>query len=108
MAKKQNQATVKVRDETYDQIRFLSDKSGLSKTQLLSEVIGAVFQIACTYDSINYEYSYDISSSEVTVSIHGKNRLVVKEEKMPKEILEEEAKAPVLEVVIKPKKDLKK
>lgn len=75
MVKTQKQTTVKVRLDTGDQIQFLHDKSGLSKTQLLAEIVGAIFQIACTFSSVNFEYEYNISNSQVTVSIQGKNNL---------------------------------
>jgi len=75
MAKIKEQAPIKVRENTADQIRFLAEKSGLSTTQLLSEVIGAIFQIGCTFDSIHFEYKYDTTNSQVTVSIKGRNKL---------------------------------
>lgn len=75
MAKNKKQAPIKVRADTADQIRFLADKSGLSMTQLLSEVVGAIFNVGCTFKSINFEYEYDITNSQVTVSVKGKNNL---------------------------------
>jgi hypothetical protein len=75
MAKILKQSTIKVRSETGDQIRFLHYKSGLSTTQLLAEIIDSVFQIGCTFSSINFEYEYDITNSQVTISLKGKNNL---------------------------------
>ena len=75
MTKKQKQATIKVRCDTGDQIRFLHDKSGLSTTQLMSELVGSIFQIGCTFSSINFEYEYDITNRQVTISLKGKNNL---------------------------------
>jgi hypothetical protein len=75
MAKTQKQTTIKVRCDTGDQIRFLHKKSGLSTTQLMSELVGSVFQIGCTFSSINFDYEYDITNSQVTISLKGKNNL---------------------------------
>ena len=50
-------------------------KSGLSMTETLSEIIGAVFQISCTFDKLNLEYEYDISNAQVLISAKGKNNL---------------------------------
>ena len=81
---KTNKATsIKLRTETYDQIRFLSDKSGLSKTQLVAEIFDAIFNVGCTYESLNFEYLFDISRTQVTVALSGKNNLHVKEFKHP-------------------------
>lgn len=77
MDEKQKQSTVKVRIETGQEIKFLSDKSGLSQTQLLAEVFDALFNIAVTFKSINFEYEYDVTNAQVTISIHGKRNLEI-------------------------------
>jgi len=69
------QAPIKVRSETADQIRFLSDKSGLSMTQLLAEIVGAVFQVACTFSALNLSYDYCITENRVTITCEGKSNL---------------------------------
>ena len=101
---KTNKATsIKLRTETYDQIRFLSDKSGLSKTQLVAEIFDAIFNVGCTYESLNFEYLFDISRTQVTVALSGKNNLAVSQEKMHPKTLAKESKIPPLNVIIKPK-----
>ena len=75
MAQNKKQSPIKVRMDTADQIRFLSAKSGLSMTETLSEIIGAVFQISCTFSNLNLEYEYDISKAQVLISAKGKNNL---------------------------------
>lgn len=75
MTQTKKQAPIKVRSETADQIRFLSDKSGLSMTQLLAELVEGVFNVACTFDSLNLEYETCITDSTLLVSVKGKNRL---------------------------------
>lgn len=75
MKQTKKQAPIKVRADTADQIRFLSDKSGLSMTQVLAEIIEAVFTIAVTYSKLNLSYEYEISESRVTIQVEGKNNL---------------------------------
>lgn len=75
MTKNKKQSPIKVRSDTADQIRFLSAKSGLSMTETLSEIIGSVFQISCTFSNLNLEYEYDISKAQVLISAKGKNNL---------------------------------
>jgi hypothetical protein len=75
MVKIKKQAPIKVRSDTAEQIRFLAAKSGLSMTQILSEIVGSVFQIACTYSALNLSYDYEISESRVTITCEGKNNL---------------------------------
>lgn len=77
MTKTKKQSPIKVRIDTAQQIRFLSEKSGLSMTQLLSEVIGAIFNIGCVFKSINFEYEYDISNAQITITIKGKSNLEI-------------------------------
>ena len=69
------QTPIKVRMDTGDQIRFISAKSGLSITETLSEIIGAVFQVSCTFSNLNLEYEYDISKAQVLITAKGKNNL---------------------------------
>jgi len=91
MTEKQKYQSIKVKTEVYDQIRFLSDKSGLNKGQLLSEIIGAIFDICVTFEDLNLTYEFD--TDKVTIVVSGKNNLICGCQKMPKEVLAEEAKA---------------
>lgn len=75
MAKNKKQAPIKVRSDTADQIRFIAEKSGLSMTQLLSEVFDAIFQIGCTFTSLNLNYDFCITESRVTITCEGKSNL---------------------------------
>ena len=75
MVKNKKQTPIKVRIDTGDQIRFISAKSGLSITETLSEIIGSVFQISCTFSNLNLEYEYDISKAQVLITAKGKNNL---------------------------------
>jgi hypothetical protein len=75
MAQIKKQTPIKVRIDTGDQIRFLSKTSGLSITETLSEIIGSVFQISCTFSNLNLEYEYDISKAQVLITAKGKNNL---------------------------------
>jgi len=61
--------------DTGDQIKFLSDKSGLSRTQLLAEVFDAIFNVACTFSALNFNYDFCITESKVTITCEGKNNL---------------------------------
>jgi hypothetical protein len=75
MAQNKKQSPIKVRSVTADQIRFISEKSGLSMTQVLAEIIGNVFQICCTYSNLNLSYDFEITESKVTIQCEGKNNL---------------------------------
>ena len=97
MTEKKNQATIKVRSETYDEIKFLSEKSGLSKTQLLAEVFDAIFQIGCTFSALNLSYDYCLTENRISITVEGKNNLVSGQFKV-----KEVATKPI-EVIIKPK-----
>ena len=75
MVKHTKQAPIKVRTDTAQQIRFLSEKSHLSMTQVLAEIIDAVFTVGCTFATLNLSYDFEISESKVTISVGGKNNL---------------------------------
>jgi hypothetical protein len=75
MVKNNKQSPIKVRTDTAQQIRFIAEKSGLSMTETLSEIIGAVFQVSCTFSNLNLEYEYDISNAQVLITAKGKNNL---------------------------------
>src|SRR3990170_8075359 len=75
MAQKNKQSPIRVRSVTAEQIRFLSAKSGISMTQLLAELVEGVFNVACTFDTLNLEYETCVSDSTVLISVKGKNRL---------------------------------
>lgn len=92
MTEKQKYQSIKVKTEVYDQIRFLSDKSGLNKGKLLAELIDAIFTISCTFESLNLEYEFDGDSVKILVS--GKNNLICGELKHPD--AEKESKVPML------------
>lgn len=94
---------IRVTEQVHQQAKFLADKSGKSISKTVSELIEAVFNVAVTFSSLNLSYDYCITESRVTITCEGSNNLVVREEKMPKAVLDEEAKAPVLEVIVKPK-----
>ena len=44
-------------------------------TQILADIVDAVFQVSCTYSALNLNYDFEISSSKVTVTCEGKNNL---------------------------------
>ena len=81
MVENNKQSSLKVRNETYDQIRFLTEKSGISKAQLIAEVFEAIFCVACTFGSLNFEYDYDLSNSKVSINVSGKRKFAVSSEK---------------------------
>lgn len=92
---------MRVRKETYQQIKFLAEKSGLSMTQLVAEVFEAIFQIGCTYSSLNLNYSFVISESKLTITVEGKNNLISGE--MRASTADKEAKISPITVLVKPK-----
>jgi len=98
MTENKNQATIKVRTETYDEIKFLSEKSGLSKTQLLAEVFDAIFQIGCTFSALNLSYDYCLTENRISITVEGKNNLVSGQFKV-----KEKATKPLV-VMVKPQK----
>ena len=75
--KKQTSKTspIRVNAETYDQIRFLANKSNKSITGTLAEIIDSIFNVACTFESLNLEYETCISDSTVLIAVKGKNKL---------------------------------
>lgn len=75
MVKNKKQAPIKVRSETAQQIRFISAKSGLSMTQVLSEVFDSLFNVACTFDSLNFDYETCVTDSTLLITVSGKNKL---------------------------------
>jgi len=83
MTQFKKQEKLNVRTESYDQIRFLAEKSGLSMTQLVADVFNALFTVGCTYSALNLSYEYVISQSKVTIQAEGKNNLEVNEVKAP-------------------------
>ena len=78
-ANKQKQTSktnpIRVNAETYDQIRFLANKSNKSITATLAEIVNSIFNVACTFESLNLEYETCISDSTVLIAVKGKNRL---------------------------------
>lgn len=44
-------------------------------TQVLAEIIDAVFTVGCTFSTLNLSYDFEISESRVTISVEGKNNL---------------------------------
>jgi hypothetical protein len=94
---------VRVTEETHQQAKFLAEKSGKSISKVVSELVGCAFQIGCTFSQLNLSYEYEISTSRVTIQVEGSNNLVLRDELMPKEVLEEESRHPALEVIVKPK-----
>jgi len=103
MAQIKKQDKLNVRSETYDQIKFLSRNTGLTMTQLVAEIFEAIFQIGCTYKTLNLNYDFCITESKVTISVDGKSNLICGEQKMPKEILDVENSVSPITVVVKPK-----
>ena len=75
--KKQTSKTspIRVNVETYDQIRFLANKSNKSITGTLAEIIGSIFNVACTFSNLNLEYETCISDSSVLIAVKGKTKL---------------------------------
>ena len=94
---------IRTRKETQEQIKFLSEKTGLSMSQLIAEVFDAIFTISLTYSKLNIEYEYEISSSSVKILASGKNNLVSGQ---LKHTTEKESKVPAIVVEIKPKDKL--
>ncbi len=66
---------IRVTQEVHQQAKFLAQKSGKSISNAVSEIIGSVFQIACTFNALNLSYDYEISESRVTITVEGSNNL---------------------------------
>lgn len=75
MGQKKKFEAIRVTSEVHEQAKFLAEKSGKSISKAVSEIIGSVFQVACTFSSLNLSYEYEISSSRVTIQIEGSNNL---------------------------------
>jgi hypothetical protein len=94
---------IKVRRNTYDIIRFLSDKSGYSKAELMAQIFDNLFNVSCNFtEGLNVSFDYDCEPNAVKIIFDGKSNMISGEQKMPKEVLKEESKAkPLLRVKTK-------
>jgi hypothetical protein len=94
---------IKVRSATYDIIRFLSDKSGYSKAELMSQIFDHLFNVSCNFtEGLNITFDYDCEPNAVKIIFDGKSNMISGCQKMPKEVLKEESKAkPILKVKFK-------
>lgn len=104
---KTNFKNVTIRESTLDMLRFLSEVTDRSMCSLLDELVEYIFNIACTFESANFEYEVDGDSVKVVLT--GRNNLVCGEQKMPKEVLKKENEAgETLMVKFKGEKTFKK
>jgi len=66
---------IRVTDKVHEQVKFLADKSGKTLSATVTEIMEAVFNVACTFSDLNLEYETCISDSTVLISVKGKNKL---------------------------------
>jgi hypothetical protein len=92
---------IRVTQETHEQAKFLAEKSGKSISKTVSEIVDAVFNIACTFSALNLCYDYCITESRVTITCEGSNNLTCGVGKSP--TAEKESRFSPITVEVKPK-----
>ena len=93
---------LRVTEETAQQAKFLAEKSGKNISKTVGEIIDAVFNVGCTFQSLNFSYDYCITESRVTITCEGSNNLVCGEYKHPD--AKKESKVAPLIVLVNPRK----
>lgn len=85
---------IKVRQVTYEQIRFMTDKSGYSKAELMAQFFDNFFNVCCNLtEGFNITFDYDCEPNAIKIIFDGKSNMIVSEQKMPDSVLKEEKKA---------------
>lgn len=66
---------VKVDELTFTELEFLAKATNQKKSRILSELIGAIFDIACQYSTLNILYDGSFNESWLKLTFSGKSRL---------------------------------
>jgi hypothetical protein len=94
--------TVALKAETYDRLTEICRKTGFPKTQLLSMLINEIFILCATMDDFNLEFDTNLPDNILHIILRDR-KIRATEQQIDRKTAQEEAKAGVLEVVVKPK-----
>ena len=99
-----------VNSETKEQIDYLSNVTGKSKTSLIAEIFGEIFGIAASLKPchgckrINVQIYSSILSQEIKIQLLGRSTIITGIRPVSEETAEIEAKAEPIVVIIPEKK----
>lgn len=93
MAKTDLKGVIHVDGKTKQRVAYLRKITGLTQSQLVSDLVNAVFTIGATYrKGANLTYDFCITDSEVTIRVNGSNRLIAASSfEIPENLPQEEA-----------------
>jgi hypothetical protein len=66
---------IAMKNATKDKLDFLSEKSGLSKTKIMELLLDNIFEVASSFEFLNFDFETSINKSMVYIAIGGKNKL---------------------------------
>lgn len=61
---------------TKEQLDFLSEVSGLSRAKILEMVLGNIFEVASSFETLYFDFETSISRNAIYIYLGGKSKLV--------------------------------